>query len=57
MINTTYEKDGDGYLIGIDITNGPELIAMSKLVEKKEAKRLDRYIMGIAYYWSKQKLN
>jgi len=53
---TTYEKEDDGFVIGIDMKNHKELSEMNKLVEKREAKRLDRYIMGVCYFWSKHKL-
>ena len=53
---TTYEKEDNGFVVGIDMKNHKELSEMSKLVEKREAKILGRYIMCICYFWSKNKL-
>jgi hypothetical protein len=53
---TTYEKQSNGFLVGIDLRNSKHLIEMGKLVEKKEAKSLNRYSNDIVFYWSKQKL-
>jgi hypothetical protein len=53
---TTYEKQSNGFLVGIDFRNSKHLIEMGKLVEKKEAKSLNRYSNDIVFYWSKQKL-
>lgn len=54
---TTYEKMGNGFLIGIDLRNGKHLTEMGKLVEKRDAKSLNRYSIDLVYYWSKQKLS
>ncbi len=53
---TTYEKQSNCFLVGIDLRNSKHLIEMGKLVEKKEAKSLNRYSNDIVFYWSKQKL-
>jgi hypothetical protein len=53
---TTYEKSEDGFTVGIDIINRNHLIQMGKFVERKEAKNLNRYSMGMVYYLSKSKL-
>lgn len=53
---TTYEKQNNGFVVGIDIRNPKHLIEMGKLVEKKDAKSLNRYSNDVVYYWSKQKL-
>ena len=56
MKGTTYEKNKDGFIIGVDIRNHGHLTQLGKLVEKKEAKCLNRSSMGMLYYWSKGKL-
>ena len=53
---TTYEKADGGFNIGIDIKNQSDLIQIGKLVEKKEAKSLNRYSDNRIWYWSKIKL-
>ena len=53
---TTYLKDGEGFIIGIDIKNRDHQLQISKLIEKKEAKNLQRYCDNRLQYWSKQKL-
>lgn len=53
---TTYIKDGNGYIVGIDIKNKEHLHQMSKLLEKKEARNLFRYSDDRIQYWSPQKL-
>lgn len=53
---TIYLKDGEGYNVGIDIKNRDQLSQISKLVEKKEAKNLNRYADERVWYWSPQKL-
>ena len=53
---TTYVKDGDGYIIGIDIKNQKQLIEMGKLVEKREAKNLNRYASNRVHFWGPNKL-
>jgi hypothetical protein len=56
MVNTTYEKWESGFNVGIDIKNQSDLVQMGKLVEKKDAKSLNRYSDNRVWYWSKQKL-
>jgi hypothetical protein len=53
---TTYEKRDGGFNVGIDIKNKPHQQQMSKLIEKKEAKYLNRYEDHRIMYWSNQKL-
>jgi hypothetical protein len=53
---TTYMKDGNGFVVGIDIKNRDHLLQMSKLIEKKEGKNLNRYEDNRIMYWSPQKL-
>lgn len=53
---TTYEKSEKGFIIGVDIRNEKHIKELSKLIEKKEAKFLDRYSDNRLQYWSLQKL-
>jgi hypothetical protein len=53
---TTYEKWEGRLLVGIDLKNGPHLIQMGKLVEKKEASPKGLYASDRIYYISTQKL-
>jgi hypothetical protein len=53
---TTYMKDGNGFVVGIDIKNRDHLLQMSKLIEKKEGKHLNRYEDNRIMFWSPQKL-
>ena len=53
---TTYLKEGEGFIIGIDIKNRDHQLQISKLIEKKDAKNLHRYCDNRIQYWSKQKL-
>ena len=53
---TTYEKFGGRYLVGIDIKNQPHLIQMGKLVEKKEAFSKGMYASDRVYFIANQKL-
>lgn len=53
---TLYEKSNGGFNVGVDIKNQSELIQLGKLVEKKEAKCLNRYSDNRIWYWSKIKL-
>lgn len=53
---TTYEKNGNGFIIGIDIRNHNQLVQVSKLVEKKEGSNLNRFSEDRIWYWSPQKL-
>ena len=53
---TTYEKQGNLFLVGIDIKNTNHLLQMGKLVEKKDAYLSKMYASFRIYYLSKQKL-
>ncbi len=53
---TTYEKQGNLFLVGIDIKNTNHLLQMGKLVEKKDAYASKLYASFRMYYLSKQKL-
>jgi hypothetical protein len=53
---TTYEKYEGRLLVGIDLKNGPHLIQMGKLVEKKEASSKGLYASDRIYFVSSQKL-
>jgi hypothetical protein len=53
---TTHEKFGDQFIIGIDYRNSKHLYEIGRLIEKKEARSLNRYSMNLCYYKSKQKL-
>lgn len=56
MRETTYEKSEEGFLVGIDLRNQPQLVQIGKMVEKKDAKNLNRFSCGRSYYWAKSKL-
>jgi len=49
---TTVEKEGDGFLIGIDSYHHDLMIQMGKLIESGEARR-SHYSYGRHYYISK----
>jgi cytoplasmic iron level regulating protein YaaA (DUF328/UPF0246 family) len=53
---TTYEKYDRGFIIGIDVINQKHIHEIHKLIEKKEARRLDRYCDNRLQFWSLQKL-
>jgi Na+-transporting NADH:ubiquinone oxidoreductase subunit NqrA len=53
---TTYKKEGEGFIVGIDITNKKHLQEIAKLIDKKEAKTLNRYCDNRLQYYSNQKL-
>ena len=53
---TTYEKWEGRLLVGIDLKNGPHLIQMGKLVERKEAFYKGLYASDRIYFISNQKL-
>jgi hypothetical protein len=42
--------------VGIDLKRHADLVQIGKLVEKKEAKSLNRYSDNRIWYWSKIKL-
>jgi acetoin utilization deacetylase AcuC-like enzyme len=56
MKDTVYEKSENGYNVGIDIKNQKDISQISKLMEKKEAKSLNRFSDERVWYWSPQKL-
>lgn len=56
IFETTYEKSDGGYIVGVDIRNKKHMTEINKLIEKKEARRLDRYSDNRLQYWSSQKL-
>lgn len=56
IFETTYERSGGGYIVGIDVRNQKHIHEMSKLIEKKEALRLNRFCDNRIQYWSTQKL-
>jgi len=56
MNATAYEKSDGGFNVGIDIRNQSDLVQIGKLIEKKEAKSLNRYSDNRLWYWSKGKL-
>ncbi len=51
-----YEKCDGGFNVGIDLKRHADLVQIGKLVEKKEAKCLNRYSDNRIWYWSKMKL-
>jgi hypothetical protein len=53
---TTYEKQGGRFLVGIDLKNQSDLIQMGKLVEKKEAYAKGMYASNRVFYISNQRL-
>ena len=53
---TTYEKYGGQFLVGIDLKNKPHLSQMGKLVEKKQAFYKGLYASDRIYFISNQKL-
>ena len=53
---TTYDKQGNLFLVGIDLRNANHLLQMGKLVGKKDAYLSKMYASFRIYYLSKQKL-
>jgi hypothetical protein len=53
---TTYEKQGGRFLVGIDLKNQPHLIQIGRLVEKKEASPKGLFSSDRIYFISNQKL-
>jgi hypothetical protein len=53
---TIYYKNGHGFDVGIDIKNQNHILQISKLLEKKEGKPLNRFAEERIWYWSPQKL-
>lgn len=56
MKETLYIKEGNGYNVGVDIKNREHLLQISKIIEKKEGKSINRYSDDRIWYWSPQKL-
>ena len=56
ILEISYEKVQGGYYVGIDIKDQKRHIEMGKLVEKGDARKLNRYESGRIMYFSKQKL-
>lgn len=54
--DTIHEKSDNGYNIGIDLKNRQHILDISKLIEKQEAKCLNRFSDDRIWYWSPQKL-
>ena len=53
---TTYERNSGGYIVRIDLKNQSHLNQIGKLVEKKEARSLNRFESEMLVFWSPQKL-
>jgi hypothetical protein len=53
---TIYYKDGDGFNVGVDLKNENHLLQVSKLLEKKEGKSLNRFAEDRIWYWIPNKL-
>ena len=53
---TLHIKDDSGYMVGIDMRNRDHIMQISKLLEKKDAKNLNRFADNRVWYWSPQKL-
>jgi hypothetical protein len=56
MKETIYIKDGTGFNVGIDIKNREHIMQISKMLEKKESKSLNRYSDDRVWYWTLNKL-
>ena len=56
MKETIYNKNGDGFDVGIDIRNQNHILQISKMIEKKEGSHLNRFSEDRIWYWSPQKL-
>ena len=56
ILETTYERNSGGFIVGIDLKNTEQLNQIGKLVEKKEARCLNRYESGRIMFWTPQKL-
>jgi len=49
-------KEDGGYAIGVDIRDRNHILQISKLIEKKDAKHLNRFSEDRIWYWAQQKL-
>ena len=56
MRETIYQKEGSGFNVGVDINNREHLLQVSKFIEKKEGRHLNRYAEDRIWYWIPQKL-
>lgn len=56
FFDTTYEKFEGGFIVGIDLRNKKQMSEINKLIEKKDARRLDRFSDNRLQFWSSQKL-
>jgi hypothetical protein len=56
MKETIYIKDNTGFNVGIDIKNREHIMQISKMLEKKESKSLNRYSDDRVWYWTLNKL-
>jgi hypothetical protein len=56
MRETIQTKDDGGFSIGVDMRNREHLLQISKLLEKKDTKSLNRFSEDRVWYWSPQKL-
>ena len=54
--DTIYEKNDGGFIVGVDLRNSNHILQISKLMEKKEGKSLNRYSEDRVWYWIPQKL-
>lgn len=53
---TIYIKEDSGFDVGVDIRNKDHIMQISKLIEKKDAKNLNRFSDNRIWYWVPQKL-
>ncbi len=53
---TIYIKEDSGFDVGVDIRNKDHIMQISKLIEKKDAKNLNRFADNRVWYWVPQKL-
>jgi hypothetical protein len=54
--DTLYIKDDSGYMVGVDMRSRDHIMQISKLLEKKDAKNLNRFSDNRIWYWVPQKL-
>lgn len=53
---TIYIKEDSGFEVGVDMRNKDHIMQISKLIEKKDAKNLNRFADNRVWYWVPQKL-
>lgn len=53
---TEYQKDGEMFIVGIDLKNHNHLVQASKFVEKKEGTNLNRFSGHLIWYRLPSKL-